>query len=75
MIYQASAFNLMMEDIYGLTTSKSSLVYAGASLGFILATPIAGVVLRNNWMTRRGLGYVGYNILAIGMIFRTGDFG
>jgi hypothetical protein len=65
----------MLTEIYDLDTSKSTLVYIGASFGFIFGTPIAGITLKNNLLSRRKLAYVGYNVLALGMIIRTGDFG
>lgn len=73
--YQSSALNLMLTEIYDLDTSKSTLVYIGASFGFIFGTPIAGLTIKNNLLSRRRLAYVGYNVLAVGMIIRTGDFG
>lgn len=75
MAYQSSTLNVMLVEIYELTTSKSTLVYVGASFGFVLGTPLANIFLKKEWTTRRGLSYLGLNILALGMVIRTGDFG
>jgi hypothetical protein len=75
MAYQTSTLNVMLVEIYELTTSKSTLVYVGASFGFVLGTPLANIFLKKEWTTRRGLSYLGLNILALGMVIRTGDFG
>jgi len=53
----------------------SSLVYILASVGFMLGTPVAGLSVKHKWMSRRTLTYIGFNILACGMVIRTGDFG
>jgi hypothetical protein len=42
----------MLTEIYALDTSKSTLVYFGGSCGFILGTPIAGLTLKNNLLSR-----------------------
>lgn len=46
-----------------------------ASFGFVIGTPIAGIVMKKKLMTRRGLVYLAFNLLATGMVMRTGDFG
>lgn len=50
------------------------MIYVGASFGFILATPIAGFLMKSNY-SRRAIAYSGYLLVAIGMVIRTGDFG
>ena len=40
-----------------------------------MGTPIAGILMKRNIMSRRGIAYVGYTTLSIGLSFRTGDFG
>ena len=65
----------MLVEIYDLTTSKSTLIYVGASFGFVIGTPLANIFIRNEWTTRRGLSYIGLNVLAVGLVIRTGDFG
>ena len=65
----------MLVEIYDLTTSKSTLVYIGASFGFVIGTPLANIFIKKEWTTRRGLSYIGLNVLAVGMVIRTGDFG
>jgi hypothetical protein len=65
----------MLIDIYNLEPAISTLVYVTASFGFVIATPVAGVVMKKKLMTRRGLVYLGYNLIATGMVMRTGDFG
>jgi hypothetical protein len=41
----------------------------------MLGTPVAGLSVKHKWMSRRTLTYIGFNILACGMVIRTGDFG
>ena len=65
----------MLEDIYEMEPSKSTLIYVGASFGFILATPIAGFMMKRNLVSRRAIAYTGYLLVSIGMVIRTGDFG
>lgn len=73
--YQSSSLNVMLGEVHGLDPQKSTLVYVGASFGFILGAPVAGQITKHNLMSRRGLTYVGYNLIAVGMVIRTGDFG
>ena len=46
-----------------------------ASFGFVIGTPLANIFIKKEWTTRRGLSYIGLNVLAVGMVIRTGDFG
>jgi hypothetical protein len=43
--YQSSSLNVMLTEVHGLDESTSTLVYIIASLGFLTATPIAGLIL------------------------------
>jgi hypothetical protein len=65
----------MLVTIYDLEPSKSTLVYVGASLGFILATPIAGILMSRKLVNRRLITYAGFWLIIVGMVIRTGDFG
>jgi MFS family permease len=73
--YQACSLNVMMIEVHGLDDKTSTLVYVIASAGFLIATPLAGLVLENQILSRRGLLYMGYIVMGTGMIIRTGDFG
>lgn len=65
----------MLSEIYDLEVSVSTLVYIVASISFILATPIAGYLIKGNLVPRRLIAYFGFLCLALAMIIRTGDFG
>lgn len=73
--YQACSLNVMLIEIHELDDKTSTLVYVIASAGFLIATPIAGLVMENNLLSRRGLLYIGYIVMGSGMLVRTGDFG
>lgn len=72
--YQTSIYNMMLTEVHGLDPQVSTLIYVLNGLGLVIATPLAGYLIKYNVLSRRAVAYIGFLVLSIGMFIRTGDF-
>ena len=72
--YQTSVYNMMLTEIHGLDPQVSTLIYILNGIGLLIATPIAGYLVKYSILSRRAVSYAGFITLSIGMVIRTGDF-
>ena len=72
--YQTSVYNMMLTEIHGLDPQVSTLIYILNGIGLLIATPIAGYLVKYSILSRRAVSYAGFITLSIGMFIRTGDF-
>ena len=65
---------MMLTEVHGLDPQVSTLIYVLNGVGLVIATPLAGYLIKYNVLSRRAVAYVGFIVLSVGMFIRTGDF-
>lgn len=73
MAYTGSSMIVMLTTIHEVPVEKASIIFITGTIGFILATPISGIVIKGKWIRRLTLTYIGYILLGSGVVFRTGE--